>query len=196
MKTFAVKEKRSAPASRRSRPSRFGYVGPQVKEQQAEIRRILHSTGAQAKLTIGQPNDKYEQEADRVAEAVMWMPEPKSVSGGASHIQQACPRCEEEELRRQQIEKEEEELQRQPIEEEEELQAKPESGHISDVNPHLESQIQSLKVGGGPLSANEGSFFEPRFGRDFSQVRMHADAQAAEAARAYTVGQDVMFGAG
>ena len=30
----------------------------------------------QPKLTIGQPNDKYEQEADRVAEQVMRMPEP------------------------------------------------------------------------------------------------------------------------
>lgn len=77
MKTFAVKEKRAAPAIRRSQPSRFGYRGPEVTAQQAEIRRILRSTGVQAKLTIGQPNDKYEQEADRVAEQVMRMPEPR-----------------------------------------------------------------------------------------------------------------------
>jgi hypothetical protein len=31
----------------------------------------------QAKLKIGQPNDKYEQEADRVADQVMSMPDPK-----------------------------------------------------------------------------------------------------------------------
>jgi hypothetical protein len=30
----------------------------------------------QAKLKIGQPNDKYEQEADRVADQVMRMPDP------------------------------------------------------------------------------------------------------------------------
>ncbi len=58
------------------RQSRFGYIGPEVKAQQAEIRRILRSTGAQAKLTIGQPNDKYEQEADRVVDQVMVMPDP------------------------------------------------------------------------------------------------------------------------
>jgi peptidoglycan hydrolase-like protein with peptidoglycan-binding domain len=46
MKTFAVKEKRSAPAIRRSQPSRFGYRGPEVKAQQLEIRRILRSTEA------------------------------------------------------------------------------------------------------------------------------------------------------
>jgi hypothetical protein len=42
---------------------------------------------------------------------------------------------------------------------------------------------------------------EPRFGRDFSQVRVHTDARAAESAQAvnafaYTVGQDIVFGAG
>jgi len=30
----------------------------------------------QPKLTIGRPNDRYEQEADRVADMVMRMPEP------------------------------------------------------------------------------------------------------------------------
>ena len=45
------------------------------------------------------------------------------------------------------------------------------------------------------------TFFEPRFERDFSQVRVHADAHAAESAQAvqalaYTVGSDIVFGAG
>ncbi|OEU63261.1 MAG: hypothetical protein BA867_07755 [Desulfobacterales bacterium S5133MH16] len=48
--------------------SRFGFVGQEVKSQRANIRAILRSSGVQAKLTIGQPNDKYEQEADRVAD--------------------------------------------------------------------------------------------------------------------------------
>jgi len=52
MNTFAIKEKRATPAIRRSQLSRFGYRGPEVKAQQAEIHRILRSTGAQAKLTI------------------------------------------------------------------------------------------------------------------------------------------------
>jgi len=42
---------------------------------------------------------------------------------------------------------------------------------------------------------------EPRFGHDFSHVRVHADEQAAESARAvnalaYTVGRDIVFGRG
>jgi len=54
---------------------------------------------------------------------------------------------------------------------------------------------------GQPLSKSECAYFEPRFGVDFNQVRLHSDAQAAESARAlnakaYTLGQDVVFGAG
>ncbi len=50
-----------------------------------------------------------------------------------------------------------------------------------------------------PLAESERSFFEPRFGADFSQVRVHTDAQATKSARAvnaraFTVGQDVVFG--
>ena len=89
----------------------------------------------------------------------------------------------------------------EPEEEEEELQAKVTSGYISHKNPNLESYIQSLRGGGYPLSENNRAFFEPRFGRDFSQVRMHTDTHAAESARmvnarAFTVGRNVVFGAG
>jgi outer membrane protein OmpA-like peptidoglycan-associated protein len=54
---------------------------------------------------------------------------------------------------------------------------------------------------GQPLDAATRAFFEPRFGYDFSQVRLHTDARAAESARAvnaaaYTVGRDVVFGSG
>lgn len=154
------------------------------------VQRLIKSGTLQAKLRIGQPGDRYEQEADRVADEVMRMPEPQAVYGDAPHIQRACPTCEGEELRRQ------------PIEEEEgELQTKATSGHISEVNPGLESHIQSIKGGGQPLSNNDRAFFEPRFGYDFSRVRVHTDTRAAEAARvvnarAFTVGQDVVFGAG
>jgi hypothetical protein len=133
-------------------------------------------------------------EPDRVADAVMKMPE----LGVQRQVEQ-----EEEE-------KEKETLQTKPLvnqitplvqrqvepeeEEEEELQVKATSGHISESNPNLESHIQSLKGDGHPLSENDRAYFEPRFGRDFSQVRMHTDTRAAESARAFTVGQDVVFG--
>ncbi len=54
---------------------------------------------------------------------------------------------------------------------------------------------------GRALDAQTRAFMEPRFGHDFSRVRVHTDARAAESARsvsalAYTVGRDVVFGAG
>jgi uncharacterized protein DUF4157 len=60
------------------------------------------------------------------------------------------------------------------------------------VNEVLNSPGQSLDAG-------MRAFFEPRFGHDFSSVRVHTDARAAESARsvdalAYTVGRDVVFG--
>lgn len=58
-----------------------------------------------------------------------------------------------------------------------------------------------LETAGQPLDMATLSFFGTRFGHDFANVRVHADAQAAESARsvsalAYTVGSHVVFGAG
>jgi hypothetical protein len=52
---------------------------------------------------------------------------------------------------------------------------------------------------GKPLDRDTRAFFEPRFGHDFGSVRVHADALAAESARAvnaqaYTVGHNLVFG--
>lgn len=54
---------------------------------------------------------------------------------------------------------------------------------------------------GRALDERTRAFFEPRFGFDFSAVRVHADAHAQQSARqlharAYTVGRDIVFGAG
>jgi len=58
-----------------------------------------------------------------------------------------------------------------------------------------------MRGGGQPLSPSVLSFFEPRFGRSFRHVRVHKNAYAAEVAksmnaRAFTLGQDIVFGAG
>ncbi|HYN20773.1 MAG TPA: DUF4157 domain-containing protein [Thermoanaerobaculia bacterium] len=54
---------------------------------------------------------------------------------------------------------------------------------------------------GQPLDGSMRTELEPRFGHDFSRVRVHTDARAAESAgalhaRAYTFGQDIVFGPG
>ena len=79
------------------------------------------------------------------------------------------------------------------------IQAKRAGQQSGEVN---EQSVQSgLRGGGKPLDTTTRSLFESRFGQDFGQVRIHTDTQAAESARAinaraYTVGQDVVFGAG
>src|SRR5262249_717319 len=63
------------------------------------------------------------------------------------------------------------------------------------------SVLDVLRSPGQPLDSAARAFMEPRFGHDFSHVRVHTDQKAAESARsihaqAYTVGHDVVFCAG
>jgi hypothetical protein len=58
-----------------------------------------------------------------------------------------------------------------------------------------------LRSQGKPLDTAARAFMELRFGSDFGSVRVHADSQAAESARAisasaYTVGNAIVFGSG
>jgi hypothetical protein len=75
---------------------------------------------------------------------------------------------------------------------------KSEVGSHSAVPPIVH---EVLRTQGQPLDVETRAFMESRFGYDFRKVRIHADARAAESARAvnalaYTVGRDVVFGAG
>lgn len=67
------------------------------------------------------------------------------------------------------------------------------------VAPPIVHQV--LRSPGQPLDAATRGFFEPRFAHDFSKVRIHADAQAAESAQsvnalAYAVGNNLVFNTG
>ena len=73
----------------------------------------------------------------------------------------------------------------------------------SDVEETLVPSIvhEVLRSPGQPLDPATRAFMEMRFGRDLSQVRVHADSQAERStqaiqARAYTVGRNIVFGAG
>ena len=208
MLTFAQVKKRPAPAFRRSPWPAAAGLGPTWHDNRALVRRALHGPALQTKLTMGQPGDRFEQEADRVADVVMRMPAPDerlSTQGGRpgpEAIQRMCAECSEE-LQGAPDRK----LQRQPLEEIEEgeeegvVAAKEIPGQTLEVTPGLQSRIASLRGGGSTLPESARAFFEPRFGHDFSGVRIHSDARAAEAAqavnaRAFTLGRDIVFGAG
>lgn len=77
-------------------------------------------------------------------------------------------------------------------------QAEKDAAAAEDVTPVVQDGIQG---GGQPLDRDARAFLEPRFGHDFSQVRVHTDTRASESAqavqaRAFAVGSDVVFGAG
>jgi hypothetical protein len=85
--------------------------------------------------------------------------------------------------------------------EEEILQTKETPGQTPEVTPDIESHIQALSGVGQPLPKSTRAFFELRFGYDLSQVQVHTNSQAAETARAlnaraFTMGHDIVFGAG
>jgi len=162
------------------------------------VQRLLRSRRMQTKLTISEPGDQYEQEADRVAETVMRMPEPigsegVTVSGQVKDVHtQPVGSADEEKLHRQTMDEE------MPEEEEETLQAKEVSGETPEVTPELEARLNSARGSGRPLPESVRAFFEPRFGYDFGGVRVHTDNVADQlnrtvSARAFTVGQDIFF---
>jgi len=80
-------------------------------------------------------------------------------------------------------------------------QRKQQPASSADRDAHPASIIGSPNGAGQALDQATRQFFSARFGHDFANVRVHADAEAAESARAlnalaYTVGRDVVFGAG
>jgi hypothetical protein len=158
------------------------------------VQRVV--VGIQAKLKVGQPGDKYEQEADRVADAVMHLSDPQ--------VQRQPEEEEEEELiQTKPLADPITPLMQRPVEEEEAeiLQTKENPDLTPEVTPDFESRIQSLKSSGQSLPEVNRGFMERRFGIDFSGVRLHTDSDAAQMSRelnaeAFTYGRDIYFGAG
>jgi Domain of unknown function (DUF4157) len=134
----------------------------------------------QRKLAIGQTDDPLEHEADRIADQVMRMPAPKVAATSAPpQISRKCTECGEEEN----------------------LQKKEAGSTEAKVSEAPASVHQALRSPGQPLDAATRAYFEPRFGQDFSTVRVHSDSAARQSARAinanaYTVRQNIVFGAG
>lgn len=183
-----VSEKKSETAKedRTSQTPKFNY-SQTVNSSVDRILFLQKTIGNQAvgrliksgtlQLKIGQPNDVYEQEADKVAEQVVQIPAP---------VQRKCPKCDYE---------------HKENEKEVTLQAKEASNTTPKIDPELESRISAIHIGGQPLPESVRAHFEPRFGYNFGNVKVHTDSNAVELARAvnalaYTVGNDVVFGLG
>jgi len=157
----------------------FPPVAPAL---QFDFTRIpLKAPAIQRKPTVSSPGDLFEREADDVAERVMRMAEPMPTGSAPVAIQRKCAECEGEE--------------KKP------MQTKSAPSANTGAALDADTAVRAAGRGGAALSREARSYFEPRFGYDFSRVRVHADSEAADAAcavraRAYTIGQDIVFGTG
>jgi len=192
----------ATPAARRPElAASHSTARSQWSGNQSRLRSLANTQPAnsilQRKLAIGATNDPLEIEADRTADRVLRMPEqaisesPAAISRGSSATLRrcscggsscggsggTCDKC-----------KDEAELQRK----------RSGPAPVSEA-PGIVHEV--LRSSGRPLDRATRSFFEPRFGRDFSDVRVHTDDRAAESARdvdslAYTVGNSIVFRSG
>ena len=156
--------------------------------------RKASASSAAPALKIGRTDDAFEREADRKADEVMTNTGPaaqwsfsrmsiepplqrKCSCGGSREMNGECEECKARGT-----------LQRR-------ASGTAEMSHA----PAIVHEV--LRSSGASLDGDTRSFFEPRFGYDFSRVRVHTDAHAAASAKAvgalaYTVGNDVVFGIG
>lgn len=151
----------------------------------------------QRKLAIGAPNDHFEQEANHVAAQVMSGATHASgaqtsltrAGAAGSGLQRRCacggkigPDGECEECKKKRLQR----------------KSRSSAGAASSNASAPPIVHQVLNSPGRPLDATTRAFMEPRFGYNFSQVRVHDDARAGASARsvnavAYTVGHNVVF---
>lgn len=140
---------------------------------QAQLRRL------QAKLMIGTVNDPLEHEADAAADRVMRMTDAPASRSDAPQLSRDGLAAEAEEH-----------------------SAPQETANAAIIGGAAPPVVDAaLKSPGTALDPATHDFMAGRFGEDFSDVRIHTDAQAARSAaaveaRAYTVGRDIVFGAG
>jgi hypothetical protein len=144
------------------------------------------------KLAVSQPTDPLEQEADSVADAVMGSTAAPSAEPGArvkpaekqAMVHRKCTGCEEEDDKKKG------------------MIAREGGGAAQPSEDAVASAETVVGAGSGrPLDPHVRSFMEERFGVDFGGTRVHTGATAERSAaaldaRAYTLGQDIVFGPG
>jgi hypothetical protein len=160
------------------------------KEAAPAIKTAANAGRGRGSLRIGLPDDTFEQEADRLADAVMagnltrphWSLSRKSIEPSlrrkcdcGSSVE--CEDCKSEKT-----------LQRKANE----------PVHSGDAPPIVHEVVSSP---GRSLDHASRRFFEGRLGRNFSKVRIHTDDKTAASAQAvqaqaYSVGSQIVFGKG
>jgi hypothetical protein len=176
----------ATPAATRAPPARV-KTEPAVRTRSADPHRDLGNLAVQRMAgalhrcaastpAVAAADDPLEHEADRVAGEMMRTAAPGGSTAVGQPVSRRCAACVPNEIHR-----------------------RPTAPVSQTAAPR--SVDDALRTPGRPLDPATRAFFEPRFGRDFSAVRIHTDATAEASAsdvvaHAYTVRDHVVFGAG
>ena len=140
----------------------------------------------QPKLKVGQPDDKYEQEADSMADKVMQGSEPAPAKSNSQQSVKGNGIIRKASLPEEKIQKQEKE-------------SNETDGNMGkEVGPATTAKIVNNMSGGQPLPKDTKNFMEPRFGADFSNVRIHNDKESSNLnaqinAKAFTYKDHIFF---
>ena len=145
------------------------------RKPENRLKAIARNRLIQAKLAIGEPNDKYEKEADDTASKV---------------VQQINTPIQNQSIQRDAL-PQGNKLRKKPLQRRENVGG-------GDASTELETSIQSARGGGQPLAADLQRSMGQAMGADFSGVKVHTDSQSDQLnqsiqAKAFTTGQDVFF---
>ncbi len=153
---------------------------PQPSRPTAASTVVARAVGVQSSsgLRVSSPTDAAEVEAESTARKIVRMPAPRGSirSAAPARLQRSAS------------------LIRQPA-----LQRSHDTPAVAPVPAATATEISNTGSSGSPLPDGVRGFMEPRFGADFSAVRIHTDDRAASlnrqlSAQAFTVGNHVFFG--
>jgi hypothetical protein len=190
--------------------------------EQAQRTSFFEGNKVQRKMTVNEPGDHFEQQADHVADKVVQhINQPKTVANAATASTTATATAtapattsavqKKDDKKEDKQEKEQngsdKELPRRPVFESD---GDPNEGNTLKrnsqspapaVSPQTQQKIEGSKGGGEPLPSNTREEMEGAMGTDLSSVRIHNNSEAAGLsndlqAQAFTHGNDIYFGAG
>lgn len=179
----------------------------EVVENKRQTKDILgfyrpDHVGLQTKLTVGAPNDKYEREADAVADKVAaGKASDNATSSSLKQLQKKCDSCKENKMLQLKrgnlpppvqasVKKQYHLIQRDPARE----KVNADLGQIKET-------LEQTRSGGVHLPRSVQEEFGSKMGADFSGVRIHTGEKAENmnkqlSARAFTYGSNIYFGQG
>jgi hypothetical protein len=221
-KAAPANTKQSQPANQQA--SKDNFFSATHEAEQAKESPFFEGNRVQRKMTVNEPRDHFEKQADQVADKVVQhINQPKAqtnsapgtATAGATNSAPATastPSVQKKDDKKEDKQEKEQssgdkELQRRPIFESD---GDPNEGNtlkrssqaaVPDVSPQTQQKIESSKGGGEPLPANTREDMEGAMGTDLSGVRIHNNSEAAGLSRdlqaqAFTHGNDIYFDSG